>query len=236
MKNASDLRNLLMRIDHRGYPAYKDTKDKYQFDQYVLSIDHVQGDPFASPSKVSVIVPGRTTALAADRRRVGANLSAAAHARQTGKNRRCLSGQTGPDRSARAQALPAHASDRSHRRSGGGRTAPCVDAQERAAPLSSVRGMDGVGIRPSREARAARAILSSASSWVRSRLVSRQWASSARSSAMWSMSDMSCSSRRVKTRARTGSCRAGSGSRQRPAEPASGGAEMRQHFGGTARP
>ena len=33
-----------MRIDHRGYPAYKDTKGKYQFDQYVLSIDHVQGD------------------------------------------------------------------------------------------------------------------------------------------------------------------------------------------------
>lgn len=59
MKNASDLRNLLMRIDHRGYPAYKDTKDKYQFDQYVLSIDHVQGDPFAAPSKVSVHVPGR---------------------------------------------------------------------------------------------------------------------------------------------------------------------------------
>lgn len=59
MKNASDLRNLLMRIDHRGYPAYKDTKDKYQFDQYVLSIDHVQGDPFASPSKISILVPGR---------------------------------------------------------------------------------------------------------------------------------------------------------------------------------
>ena len=48
-----------MRIDHRGYPAYKDTKGKYQFDQYVLSIDHVQGDPFASPSKVSLLVPGR---------------------------------------------------------------------------------------------------------------------------------------------------------------------------------
>ena len=27
--------------------------------QYVLSIDHVQGDPFAAPSKVSLIVPGR---------------------------------------------------------------------------------------------------------------------------------------------------------------------------------
>ncbi|MBD5551142.1 MAG: ABC-ATPase domain-containing protein [Lachnospiraceae bacterium] len=60
MKRAADLRNLLMKIDHRGYPAYKDTKDKYQFDQYILSIDHVQGDPFASPSKISILVPGRT--------------------------------------------------------------------------------------------------------------------------------------------------------------------------------
>lgn len=59
MNKSADLRNLLMRIDHRGYPAYKDTKGKYQFDQYILSIDHVQGDPFASPSKVSLLVPGR---------------------------------------------------------------------------------------------------------------------------------------------------------------------------------
>lgn len=59
MNKAADLRNLLMRIDHRGYPAYKDTKGKYQFDQYILSIDHVQGDPFASPSKVSFLVPGK---------------------------------------------------------------------------------------------------------------------------------------------------------------------------------
>ena len=56
MNKSSDLRNLLMRIDHRGYPAYKDTKGKYQFDQYILSIDHVQGDPFASPSKVSLLI------------------------------------------------------------------------------------------------------------------------------------------------------------------------------------
>ena len=46
------------RIDHRGYPAYKDTKGMYQFPGYVLSIDHVQGDPFAAPSKVSVHVKG----------------------------------------------------------------------------------------------------------------------------------------------------------------------------------
>ncbi len=59
MKTSEDLRQLLDRIDHRGYPAYKDTKGVYQFGKYVLFIDHVQGDPFASPSKLSVKVPGR---------------------------------------------------------------------------------------------------------------------------------------------------------------------------------
>ncbi len=59
MKTSEDLRQLLERIDHRGYPAYKDTKGVYQFGKYVLSIDHVQGDPFAAPSKLSVRVPGR---------------------------------------------------------------------------------------------------------------------------------------------------------------------------------
>ena len=52
MQTATDLRNLLARIDRKGYPAYKDTKGAYQFPDYVLSIDHVQGDPFAAPSKV----------------------------------------------------------------------------------------------------------------------------------------------------------------------------------------
>lgn len=60
MQSAEELKQLLDRIDHRGYPAYKDTKGKYQFQGYVFSIDHVQGDPFASPSKVSVQVKGST--------------------------------------------------------------------------------------------------------------------------------------------------------------------------------
>ena len=59
MKTSEDLRELLERIDHRGYPAYKDIRGRYQFRGYVLSVDHVQGDPFASPSKVSVEVPGK---------------------------------------------------------------------------------------------------------------------------------------------------------------------------------
>lgn len=63
MQSSTDLRSLLNRIDHRGYPAYKDTRGTYQFSGYVLSIDHVQGDPFASPSKVSVHVKGKTAAF-----------------------------------------------------------------------------------------------------------------------------------------------------------------------------
>ena len=60
MKTSEDLRRLLISIDHRGYPAYKDTRGRWSYGNYILSIDHVQGDPFASPSNVSVIVPGRT--------------------------------------------------------------------------------------------------------------------------------------------------------------------------------
>ena len=60
MKTSEDLCRLLISIDHRGYPAYKDTRGRWSYGNYILSIDHVQGDPFASPSNVSVIVPGRT--------------------------------------------------------------------------------------------------------------------------------------------------------------------------------
>lgn len=60
MNTSNELRNILERIDHRGYPAYKDTVGAYQFRGYVLSIDHVQGDPFASPSDVSIRISGKT--------------------------------------------------------------------------------------------------------------------------------------------------------------------------------
>ena len=63
MQTASELKNLLERIDRREYPAYKDTKGAYQFPGYVLSIDHVQGDPFAAPSRLSIRVDGRTAAF-----------------------------------------------------------------------------------------------------------------------------------------------------------------------------
>ena len=56
MKTQTDLEGMLRSIDHRGYPAYKDLRGSYQFVGYVLGIDHVQGDPFAAPSRLSVRV------------------------------------------------------------------------------------------------------------------------------------------------------------------------------------
>ena len=58
MKTAQDLKQHLLSINKRSYPAYKDTKGSYRFGSYILNIDHVQGDPFASPSRISVLVPG----------------------------------------------------------------------------------------------------------------------------------------------------------------------------------
>ncbi len=56
MQSANDLRNILKRIDGRGYKAYKEIKGQYSFDFFTLFIDHVQGDPFAAPSKIRVRV------------------------------------------------------------------------------------------------------------------------------------------------------------------------------------
>lgn len=57
MKSSVDLRHLLESIDRKSYPAYKSAQGAYDFKDYILSIDHVQGDPFASPSKISVFIP-----------------------------------------------------------------------------------------------------------------------------------------------------------------------------------
>lgn len=56
MKSAQQLRELLESIDRKSYPAYKSAQGAYNFADYVLSIDHVQGDPFASPSKLSITI------------------------------------------------------------------------------------------------------------------------------------------------------------------------------------
>ena len=66
MNTATELRTKLRNIDHRGYPAYKELKGQYNFGDYVLSIDHVQGDPFATPSRLSVRVQKDKAGFPAD--------------------------------------------------------------------------------------------------------------------------------------------------------------------------
>ncbi|MFB6285195.1 MAG: ABC-ATPase domain-containing protein [Candidatus Bipolaricaulia bacterium] len=63
MANATDLRRTLERIDGRGYKAYKDIQGSYDFEAFELIVDHVQGDPFAAPSKLRVRVPQSVAAF-----------------------------------------------------------------------------------------------------------------------------------------------------------------------------
>ncbi|MDQ7028317.1 MAG: ABC-ATPase domain-containing protein [Ardenticatenia bacterium] len=56
-RSADELRRLLARLDGRGYKAYKEIAGAYRFPGFVLFVDHVQGDPFAAPSRLRVRVP-----------------------------------------------------------------------------------------------------------------------------------------------------------------------------------
>lgn len=56
MPTSDDLRRTLSRIDGRGYKAYKDIAGSYDFSGWLLHVDHVQGDPFASPSRIRLRV------------------------------------------------------------------------------------------------------------------------------------------------------------------------------------
>ena len=60
------LRARLREMDHRGYPAYKQLRGSYDLGLCVLSIDHVQGDPFAAPSQVSALIAFKDTELPAE--------------------------------------------------------------------------------------------------------------------------------------------------------------------------
>jgi predicted ABC-class ATPase len=54
---------LLNRIDRQGYKAYKCLQGEYQFPEFKLYIDHVQGDPFAEPSRCRLKLPLGSTSL-----------------------------------------------------------------------------------------------------------------------------------------------------------------------------
>ncbi len=56
MANFGQLKAKLNDIDQKNYSTYKSIKGSYNHDLFSLVIDHVQGDPFAAPSKFRIIV------------------------------------------------------------------------------------------------------------------------------------------------------------------------------------
>lgn len=59
MKTQQELKAQLRQIDRKGYKAYKVLEGEYDFGTYRLCIDHVQGDPFATPSRVRIVYYNR---------------------------------------------------------------------------------------------------------------------------------------------------------------------------------
>jgi predicted ABC-class ATPase len=55
--NRTSLNANLLKLDNANYKAYKDIRGSYQFEDFTLIIDYIQGDPFASPSQLRVIIP-----------------------------------------------------------------------------------------------------------------------------------------------------------------------------------
>ncbi len=56
MSNIDELRQILNRIDGRSYNAYHEIRGDFALDAFTLFVDHVQGDPFATPSKLRLRV------------------------------------------------------------------------------------------------------------------------------------------------------------------------------------
>ncbi|MFW6070734.1 MAG: ABC-ATPase domain-containing protein [bacterium] len=57
MATRNDLIHKLHQIDGRGYKAYKSIAGQYDYHRFTLIVDYVQGDPYASPSRLRVRVP-----------------------------------------------------------------------------------------------------------------------------------------------------------------------------------
>lgn len=62
-QSIQQLTKTLREIDNKSYPAYKQLKGCYDMRDFTLMIDHVQGDPFASPSMISVEVSAQKAAF-----------------------------------------------------------------------------------------------------------------------------------------------------------------------------
>jgi predicted ABC-class ATPase len=68
MRGSAELAERLGLLDGRGYKAYRDIEGAWQFSDFQLFVDHVQSDPFATPSKLRVRVDLDVAGLPEDAR------------------------------------------------------------------------------------------------------------------------------------------------------------------------
>jgi len=102
--DGATLRALLERIDGRAYPAYRDIRGAWTLPGFVLAVRRVQGDPFAAPSSVAVLLeasaaafPASATATQARRAGLSCLLARAfaARAKRLGRAREAGHGRSG---------------------------------------------------------------------------------------------------------------------------------------------
>ncbi len=91
MGESRELGARLSELDGRGYGGYKALRGEWRFDDFTLVIDRVQGDPFASPSRVRALVSGKAVGLAPEafespERRVGTAAYLARHFARSASN------------------------------------------------------------------------------------------------------------------------------------------------------
>ncbi len=66
MQTQNELVQTFTKMEGKPYPAYKSIKGSYQYQGYEIWIDHVQGDPFAIPSKIRARIPISTAGFPGD--------------------------------------------------------------------------------------------------------------------------------------------------------------------------
>ena len=66
MLDQSKLKQCLSQINRSGYKAYKQIEGHYSFPDFELFVDHVQGDPFAEPSKIRLRVQNEIANISTD--------------------------------------------------------------------------------------------------------------------------------------------------------------------------
>lgn len=64
MLSSNELRQMILKLNKKGYGSYKSIAGTYDYDFFTLFIDHVQSDPFAPPSRMRARVTQKIAGFA----------------------------------------------------------------------------------------------------------------------------------------------------------------------------